>query len=268
MKRRRRSCGADEQRRAGEPAQGQGIDDRAARWQRRNIVRSERVWDVVLGTIRAGLFVHHWRRRRIDHRQEHPGGAVIFITHGCWETFLRRKNIYRAFRVEHQQKHKQNLFRILRRDIGSNRWEKCESIYWRKSWGWRPRTWSPNWSSLGIRGRKAQSSLEDEEVTRVRAALAAQEKPQVHVGEEKVVADRVVTADDENLGEIQSRETIVERRVRTNVIRRRTSRVEVQAETPCGRIQSSRRGCHALVRRPGRFRTPSRSMPFYEFVRL
>jgi translation initiation factor IF-2 len=80
---------------------------------------------------------------------------------------------------------------------------------------------------LGIRGRKAQSSLEDDEVTRLRAALAGQEKPQVHVGEEKVVADRVVTAEDENLGEIQARETVVERRVRANVIRRRTSRVEV-----------------------------------------
>jgi translation initiation factor IF-2 len=80
---------------------------------------------------------------------------------------------------------------------------------------------------LGIRGRKAQSSLEDEEVARLRAALAGQEKPQVHVGEEKVVADRVVTAEDQSLGEIQARETIVERRVRANVIRRRTSRVEV-----------------------------------------
>jgi hypothetical protein len=80
---------------------------------------------------------------------------------------------------------------------------------------------------LGIRGRKAQSSLEDDEVTRLRAALAGQEKPQVHVGEEKVVADRVVTAEDESLGEIQARETVVERRVRANVIRRRTSRVEV-----------------------------------------
>ena len=86
---------------------------------------------------------------------------------------------------------------------------------------------------LGLRGRKAQSSLEDDEVARVRAALAALEKPQVHVGEEKVVADRVVTAGDENLGEVQARETIVERRVRANVIRRRTSRVEVpQAEGP------------------------------------
>jgi translation initiation factor IF-2 len=83
---------------------------------------------------------------------------------------------------------------------------------------------------LGIRGRKAQSSLEDDEVTRLRAALAGQEKPQVHVGEEKVVADRVVTAEDESLGEIQARETVVERRVRANVIRRRTSRVEVVSQ--------------------------------------
>src|ERR1041385_7223291 len=85
---------------------------------------------------------------------------------------------------------------------------------------------------LGIRGRKAQSSLEDNEVTRVRDALALQEKPQVHVGEEKVVADRVVKTEGENLREVEARETIVERRVRTNVIRRRTSRVEVpQSET-------------------------------------
>src|ERR671911_113567 len=83
---------------------------------------------------------------------------------------------------------------------------------------------------LGIRGRKAQSSLEDDEVARLRAALAAQEKPQVHVGEEKVVADRVVSAGDESLGEIRARETIVERRVRANVIRRRTSRVEVSTQ--------------------------------------
>jgi translation initiation factor IF-2 len=85
---------------------------------------------------------------------------------------------------------------------------------------------------LGMRGRKAQSALEDEEVARIRAALAAQEKPQVHVGEEKVVADRVVVAEDEISGEIQARETVVERRVRANVIRRRTSRVEVAQPEP------------------------------------
>ena len=53
---------------------------------------------------------------------------------------------------------------------------------------------------LGMRGRKAQSALEDDEVARVRAALAAQEKPQVHVGEEKIVADRMVKSEDEGLG--------------------------------------------------------------------
>jgi translation initiation factor IF-2 len=79
---------------------------------------------------------------------------------------------------------------------------------------------------LGIRGRKAQSALEDDEVARVRAALAAQEKPQVHVGEEKVIA-RVVKTEEEGQAGVEARETVVERRVRTNVIRRRTSRVEV-----------------------------------------
>ncbi|HEX9786576.1 MAG TPA: translation initiation factor IF-2 N-terminal domain-containing protein, partial [Candidatus Binatia bacterium] len=80
---------------------------------------------------------------------------------------------------------------------------------------------------LGLRGRKAQSALEDDEVARVRAALAAQQRPQVHVGEEKVVADRVVKSEEEGDGGAEARETIVERRVRANVIRRRTSRTEV-----------------------------------------
>src|SRR5262245_15338350 len=96
-----------------------------------------------------------------------------------------------------------------------------------KELGIEPKDLIAQLDKLGIRGRKAQSSLEDDEVIRLRAALAGQEKPQVHVGEEKVVADRVVTSEDQNLGEIQARETVVERRVRANVIRRRTSRVEV-----------------------------------------
>jgi translation initiation factor IF-2 len=85
---------------------------------------------------------------------------------------------------------------------------------------------------LGIKGKKVQSALEDEEVSRLKAALTGQAKPQVTVGEEKVVADRVVTAEDEKLGEIQAREKIVERRVQANVIRRRTSRVEVIVQVP------------------------------------
>ncbi|HEX2385327.1 MAG TPA: translation initiation factor IF-2 N-terminal domain-containing protein, partial [Candidatus Binatia bacterium] len=75
---------------------------------------------------------------------------------------------------------------------------------------------------LGIRGKKSQSTLEDDEVARVKAALAAPARPQVVVGEEKVVADRVVTTEDQ-----QAHEQVVERRVRANVIRRRTNRTEV-----------------------------------------
>ena len=80
---------------------------------------------------------------------------------------------------------------------------------------------------LGMRGRKAQSALEDDEVARVRSALVAQERPQVHVGEEKIVADRVVKTEEEGEGGAEARETVVERRVRANVIRRRVSRTEV-----------------------------------------
>jgi translation initiation factor IF-2 len=90
---------------------------------------------------------------------------------------------------------------------------------------------------LGLRGRKAQSALEDDEVARVRAALAAQEKPQVHVGEEKIVADRVVKSEDDNEGGAEARETIVERRVRANVIRRRVNRTEVApTEAPAAEV--------------------------------
>ncbi len=85
---------------------------------------------------------------------------------------------------------------------------------------------------MGMRGHKAQSSLEDDEVTRIRAALAAKEKPHIHVGEEKVVANRVIKAEEEGQSGIEAHETVVERRVRANVIRRRTSRVEMApAET-------------------------------------
>jgi translation initiation factor IF-2 len=85
---------------------------------------------------------------------------------------------------------------------------------------------------LGIKGKKSQSSLEDEEAVHIRTALAAPAKPQVVVGEEKVVADRMVTTGDESVGETQAHEKIVERRVRTNVIRRRTSRTEIVTQPP------------------------------------
>ena len=67
---------------------------------------------------------------------------------------------------------------------------------------------------LGIRGKRSQSALTDDEVDRIRAELAPDEKPSIAVGDERVVQET-------------EGQTVVERRVRTNVIRRRTTRTEV-----------------------------------------
>jgi translation initiation factor IF-2 len=107
-----------------------------------------------------------------------------------------------------------------------------------KDLGIEPKDLIAHLEKLGIRGKKIQSALEEDDVARVRAALAAAAKPQVAVGEEKVVADRVVTAEDQELGAIQAREKVVERRVRANVIRRRTSRVEVIAQVTPPKVEA------------------------------
>jgi len=66
---------------------------------------------------------------------------------------------------------------------------------------------------LGIHGKRSQSSLTDDELERLLADLAAEEKPTISVGDERVV-------------EGTEGQTVTERRVRMNVIRRRTTRVE------------------------------------------
>ncbi|MFQ5539884.1 MAG: translation initiation factor IF-2 N-terminal domain-containing protein, partial [Candidatus Binatia bacterium] len=93
-----------------------------------------------------------------------------------------------------------------------------------KEMGIEPKELIARLDKMGVRGKKSQSSLEDRVVSNIRAALGAAEKPQVVVGEEKIVTDRMVTGENQALGEIQTHEKVVERRVRTNVIRRRTSR--------------------------------------------
>jgi translation initiation factor IF-2 len=66
---------------------------------------------------------------------------------------------------------------------------------------------------LGVHGKRSQSSLTDDEVERLRVEFGTEEKPSVTVGDERVV-------------EGIEGETVVERRVKTNVIRRRTTRIE------------------------------------------
>jgi len=85
---------------------------------------------------------------------------------------------------------------------------------------------------IRIRGKKPQSSLDESEIEAVKAAIAATEKPKVTVGEERIVVDRTITAEDEEMGEVQAHEKVVERRVRANVIRRRRSTVELVTRKP------------------------------------
>ena len=85
---------------------------------------------------------------------------------------------------------------------------------------------------IRIRGKKSQSSLEESDIDAVKVALAAMEKPKVTVGEERVVVDRMITAEDEDMGEVQAHEKVVERRVQANVIRRRRSTVELVTRKP------------------------------------
>jgi len=81
---------------------------------------------------------------------------------------------------------------------------------------------------LGIRNKKSQSSLTDDQIARIREALGLRDKAAVAIGTERIVSERVVIEKDaveEQM--VTSREQVVENRVRANVIRRRTQRVEV-----------------------------------------
>jgi hypothetical protein len=81
---------------------------------------------------------------------------------------------------------------------------------------------------IGIRGKKAQSSLSEDELARVRSEMGLAQKATVTIGTERVVAERVITERDEAVEQlVTSREQTVEARIRPNVIRRRTTRVEV-----------------------------------------
>ncbi len=78
-----------------------------------------------------------------------------------------------------------------------------------KELGIEPKDLIARLEKLGVRGKRSQSSLETEEVASIRSAFAVPEKPHVQVGEEKVTADRMVTGQDEVLGQIQAREKVV-----------------------------------------------------------
>ena len=79
-----------------------------------------------------------------------------------------------------------------------------------KEWGLEPKDLTARLEKIGLRNKRAQSSLTDEEVQRAAEELGFVEKPQVTIGGERVVVGETGAA-------------VVERRVGTKVIRRRAA---------------------------------------------
>ena len=101
-----------------------------------------------------------------------------------------------------------------------------------KEWGMDARYLLSKLEDLGVQGKRAQSTLTDEEIALVRPGGGVQGTSAALVlGEEKIVAERVVTeVDSQNEHVVTAREEVRESRIRQNVIRRRTTRVEVPHE--------------------------------------
>ena len=100
-----------------------------------------------------------------------------------------------------------------------------------KKWGVETRQVLAQLESLNIPGKKAQSTLSKQEAESVQQALAPQSAPVLVLGEEKIVAERMVTDLDHHSEQVViAREEIRENRIRPDVIRRRR-RVEVVTDT-------------------------------------
>ncbi len=96
-----------------------------------------------------------------------------------------------------------------------------------KEWGFETRQVLTQLEAQGIRGKKAQSTLSEQEADAVQQALRSPAAPPLVLGEEKVVAERVVTElDQQKEHVVTAREETRENRIRPNVIRRR-KRIEV-----------------------------------------
>jgi translation initiation factor IF-2 len=100
-----------------------------------------------------------------------------------------------------------------------------------REWGVAPKDLLAGVEKVGIRGKRSQSSLTDEEVERVRDVLGLRERPVEAVGTERVVAERVVTERDTAAEQmVTAREQTTETRLRAGVIRRRTAREVLKRE--------------------------------------
>jgi translation initiation factor IF-2 len=100
-----------------------------------------------------------------------------------------------------------------------------------KEWGQNPKDLLAVAERVGLRGKRSQSSLTEDEVARLREGVGLAQRPAVTVGSERVVAERVVTQRDSDADQLVTAiEQTTETRLRANVIRRRTAREVLKRE--------------------------------------
>jgi translation initiation factor IF-2 len=100
-----------------------------------------------------------------------------------------------------------------------------------KEWGQNPKDLLAVAERVGLRGKRSQSSLTEDEVARLREGVGFAQRPAVTVGSERVVAERVVTQRDSDADQLVTAiEQTTETRLRANVIRRRTAREVLKRE--------------------------------------
>src|SRR5262245_50293456 len=98
-----------------------------------------------------------------------------------------------------------------------------------REWNKEPKDVIAAAERIGVRGKRSQSSLTDEEAQRIHEALGLTARPAVVLGSERVVSERVVT--ESNADQVvTAREQTTETRLRANVIRRRTAREVLKRE--------------------------------------
>src|SRR5207249_1541771 len=100
-----------------------------------------------------------------------------------------------------------------------------------KEWGVAPKDILARAEKLGIRGKRSQSSLTDDEADRLKEDLGLAPRPTVPLGTERVGSERVVTERDSGAEQlVTARAQTTETRLRANVIRRRTAREVLKRE--------------------------------------
>ncbi|HJQ75207.1 MAG TPA: translation initiation factor IF-2 N-terminal domain-containing protein, partial [Gaiellaceae bacterium] len=101
-----------------------------------------------------------------------------------------------------------------------------------KEWAVQPKDVLAAAEQLGMKGKRSQSTMTDDEVVRLRQALGLSPRSaQPTLGAERVIAERMVTQREHGVDRlVTAREQTTETRLQANVIRRRTAREVVKRE--------------------------------------